>query len=363
MGLTVTRLTLSDFRNYEYKRLGLSGNLTILVGPNATGKTSMIEALQLLTSGRSFRKPATIDLVRRGAAEARVTLEASQGSRRAETELRVTADGVRSYLLNGKSVRGRREIAGTLPSVVFTPDDISVVKGPSDGRRATVDTLGEQLSRTYGALRREYERALRHRNALLKEGRSSASLEVWSETLADLGASLSHHRARLLERVESVARGVYETVSSGEELSVRYEMPWLPPGQGNSDKKAVKEALLGELRRRAEEEVRRGMTLSGPHRDDIVFQVDGSEARAFASQGQQRSIVLAWKIAEVSVIEEVTGETPLLLLDDVMSELDGSRREALAALVGGHTQTVVTTANLQYFSSELLESAEVVMLP
>lgn len=363
MGLSVTSLTLSGFRNYEYKRLTFSGNLTLLVGPNAIGKTSAIEALQLLTSGKSFRRPAAGDLVRKGADGANLSLEAGSEGRRIETELHITKEGSQTFRLNKKGVRGRRDIAGILPSVVFAPDDISIVKGSADGRRATLDSLGEQLSKTYGSLRREYERTLKHRNALLRDGANKDTLEVWGEMVADLGARLIHHRLRLLKMVDKVARDAYRAVSSGEELTAHYETPWLRVDPGYAQKEEIKEALLGELDMRAEEELRRGMTLSGPHRDDVVFRVDGSDARAFASQGQQRSIVLAWKVAELAVIEEITGETPLLLLDDVMSELDESRREALAALVGGHAQTVVTTTNLQYFSREILDSAEVVFLP
>lgn len=362
MGFFVTHLQLAGFRNYRQREFSLSRNLTILVGPNATGKTAVVEALQLLTAGRSFRKPTPGDLVRKGASEARLGLTAEDGPRLLGIELQVTKEGGKTYLLNGKPVRARSGITGVLPSVVFAPDDISMVKGPAEGRRAALDALGEQLSKTYGTLRREYERALRQRNALLKDAASSTRGDEWDETLADLGARLTSHRVRLLERVFRGAGGAYGTVSSGESLSMRYDMPWNPRQNEGTEKESVKEALLGELRRRAGEERDRGMTLSGPHRDDVLFAVDGDDSRSFASQGQQRSIVLAWKIAEVSVVEEVTGNTPLLLLDDVMSELDEARREMLAELVKGHAQTVITTANLQYFSPSLLETAELVTL-
>lgn len=358
--MRITRLELRDFRNYTSLDVEPAPGLTVFAGPNASGKTNVIEAIQLVTSTRSFRRPRFEDLVRWGADEARVRLAAAEGERRLETELTVDSAGQRAYKVNGQSKRRHSEVAGLLPSVVFTPDDLEMVKGPAERRRSAIDDLGEQLSPVYGSLRRDYGRVVKHRNALLKEGAPAGEMDPWDHQVASLGARLVSHRYRLLERVMSAAAEDYAAMAAGEELGYTYAdrcgLHTCDPG----DTDAVEEAIRAEIARRHQEERRRATTLAGPHRDDIVFSVGGRDARAFASQGQQRTVALAWKLAEVRVVGEVLRRDPVLLLDDVMSELDADRRASLSELVSTEIQTFVTTTNTSYFSSGMLERALVV---
>lgn len=357
MRVWIRRLELKDFRNYASFELEPSEGLTVLVGPNAIGKTNVVEAIELVTEATSFRNPVWADLVRQGAERATVLMqaEAESGSR---TDIALTVEnGRRAYRVNGAPKRAVIDAAGLVPAVVFTPDDLRIIKEGADRRRAALDSVGTQVSRAYGQLKAEYDRVLRQRNALLREPETTNDeLEPWTEQLVRTGAALTARRVGLAGRMAGRVRDEYAALSRQENLSVAYASGWSVDGLGDED------AMLERLRARAHEERARRTTLVGPHRDDVRFEIDGKDARAFASQGQQRSAALAWKLAELDVIEELSGKTPVLLLDDVMSELDESRRHALAKRVGRRTQTIMTTTNLGYFDESLIHEAKVIEL-
>jgi DNA replication and repair protein RecF len=362
VSLRITSLELTDYRSYERLKLQPDPRITVLAGPNAAGKTNVIEAIQLLTTGVSFRNPLWADLVRWGAPVARATMVAEGDSRRLEVSLDVTEAGRRTFRVNGTVRRKKAEVTGILPSVLFTPDDLRMVKESPDKRRDALDALGRQLSAAYAAILTEYDRALRQRNALLKyEAPDPDAMRAWTQRLVELGSSLSRHRLRLFERLAPYVSGLYGTLSGGEHLSVSYhssvagEVAEIPE---SSDE--FNQLFVRRLEEKAAEEVARRSTAVGPHRDDVLFKVDERDARSFASQGQQRTVVLAWKLAEVHVVEDVTGGEPVLLLDDVMSELDEDRRRALAAFVGERVQTIVTTTNTGYFEPAFIKQATVV---
>ena len=359
MSLCVTRLKLRDFRSYESFEMEPGERVTIVFGANAVGKTNIIEALQLLTSASSFRNPSWADCVRWGSEESSLLLEAEGDGRRLETRLLISARGRRSYSINGTSKRTLSEVSGILPCVVFTPDDLRMVKESAERRRAAIDGVGDQLSATYFSLRSEYERTVRQRNALLKnQTPDQGVMEALTERLKNRGTSFSGHRKRLFTRLSKRLSETYEALVPGEHLGVMYESSWTRRGFEEESETGFEDALrLSEREERA-----RGTTLVGPHRDEIRFLLDGRDARTYASQGQQRTIALAWKLAEVSVITEVGGQQPILLLDDVMSELDEARRHALASFVGEVAQTFVTTTNIGYFEPDMIERAHIVSL-
>ncbi len=362
MAFTISQLTITDFRSYERFDLAPDPALTVLVGPNATGKTNLIEALELVTEADSFRHPVWSETVRWGTEAARVQLHACDGERRHDVEMTITAAGRRTYKVGGKVRRSVSDVAGTIPCVVFTPEDLRVVKDSAERRRALVDGVGAQLSGTYARLRTEYERVVRQRNSLLKAGSASDDdLAPWDERLVALGARLHTHRRGLFDRIIAEAERVHAAITSDGPLTATYLASWERDGIAASATDPAA-ALEEHLARRRDDERARGSTLCGPHRDEIVFRVAGRDARAFGSQGQQRTIALALKLAEVTVVEEVSGSRPVLLLDDVMSELDEARRHALAGAVGERAQTVMTTANLGYFTGELIGRATVVEL-
>ncbi|MRR39253.1 DNA replication and repair protein RecF, partial [bacterium] len=348
------------FRSYTRFNTVLSEKLTIVVGPNAVGKTNLIEALQLVTTTESFRRPRWEDLLPPGAQQGLVAIEVNEAGGVSEIEMRISAQTGREYRLNGKRKRPH-EIVGRIPSVVFTPDDLYMIKGPAEERRRAVDEAGDQLSASYAALRRDYVRVVKQRNAALKSTGMTDHIGDLDDLLITTGARLTAHRARLSGKIAQRAAIHYKAMSGGEELQIEATPSWEKYSlQADAhDEEQARACLTKALGIARTEERARGLTMVGPHRDDIRFLIGGSDARKCASQGQQRTVALVWKLAELDVIQEVSGNRPLLLLDDVMSELDKKRRSSLADLVLQGTQTVITTANLDYFETDILAQAQV----
>lgn len=358
----ITRISLTNYRNIASWEVKPHRSLTVLLGPNAAGKTNTIEAIQVACTGTSFRRPTWDELVQWEKQTSKITIEADGETPGVSTTLVVDAGGQRTWKVNGVQKRSLADATRFVPVVMFTPDDLVMIKGPADQRRSSLDALGEQLSVVYGALRRDYLRVVRQRNALLRDEATLTTLEPWDLQLINLGARLHTHRRRLLARVAGYLAPVYRDLSGGEVLGVRMVDHC---GVGDMALKEevpheiVVDGLTRELARRAVDEQQRKVTLVGPHRDDIEFTIDGAEARSYASQGQQRTIALAWKLAEVRVVNTVLSKTPVLLLDDVMSELDQDRRAALTGLIQQDIQTFVTTTNTGYFDPGLLDQASV----
>ncbi|MBR3234919.1 MAG: DNA replication and repair protein RecF [Atopobiaceae bacterium] len=358
MGLLVDTLELRDWRNFEQTDIAFSPGMTVLVGPNAVGKTNTVEALQLLTAGASFRKPRPAQLVREGAQGAKVTAHLRGDGRVIDVSCLVES-GRRKFRRNGKPCHAS-DVPETLMSVLFNPDDLAFVKRGASQRREELDSFGRQANRGFAKVLAAYQRAVEQRNRLLKEDVPSlALLDAWDASVAVGGATLLLARLRLFERLVAKVGEVYAQICGGERLSCGYECTLGDDvaGMGRDELTARYLQRLGESRTH---DLRRQQTTVGPHRDDVTFLLDGRDARNYGSQGQQRSIVLAWKMAEVQMSAEILGEQPLLLLDDVMSELDERRRAAVVSFVQGGIQTVVTTTNLGYFPPQLLEASKVV---
>lgn len=358
MGLLVKTLELQDFRSFGEKVVGLAPATTILCGPNAAGKTNTVEALQLLTAGYSFRHPTPTQLVREGAQTARASARLEGDGRVVDLRCDVVS-GRRQFFRNGKRIQAS-EVSGTLMSVLFTPDDLQLVKRSASFRRDELDDFGRQANRGFASVLATYTRSIEQRNRLLKEERPDLDLlDAWDASVALGGATLLHGRLRLFERLRAKVCEVYGELAAGEGLECRYLCSLGEEALGLS-KDELRELFCARLAAVRPDDLRRQQTTVGPHRDDVAFLIEGRDARAYGSQGQQRSVVLALKMAEVLLSAEVVGNQPLLLLDDVMSELDERRREAVTRFARRGVQMVITTTNLGYFSPELLDGAEVV---
>ena len=358
MGLVVTELSLADFRSFERLRVRLSPGVSVFCGPNAAGKTNTVEALQLLTSGQSFRRPTPAQLVRDGEQSARAEARLEGDGRVLDARLDVVG-GRRQFSRNGKRCQAA-DMPGELMSVLFSPDDLALVKRGASVRRDELDDFGRQANRGYANVLAAYQRSVEQRNRLLKdEFPDEGLIEAWDASVALGGATLLHARLRLFARLAARVSEVYERVSGGEHLTCSYACT-LGEGAEALTRDELRDRFYECLRAGRAEDLRRRQTCTGPHRDDVVFAIDGRDARTFGSQGQQRTVALAVKMAEVGLAGEILGSRPLLLLDDVMSELDESRRDAVMSYVSEGIQTVVTTTNLGYFSSDLLDTAEVI---
>ncbi|MDZ4178501.1 MAG: DNA replication and repair protein RecF, partial [Coriobacteriia bacterium] len=318
MSFIARRLRLEHFRNRELLDVELSPGLTVFVGPNAAGKTNIIEALQLTTAGRSFRTVSADDLIREGADESTVELQSDDEARVLTVRLTLKRAGRKNYTVNGSSGKRASDVRGKLPSVIFTPDDLALVKSSAEARRSAIDDIGEQLSSAYEAARREYSAVLRQRNRALREEAGDDLLAVLTEQLVITGARLTASRARLMTRIADAAAAVYEDITQGETLQMSFLPSWDRIGQAESkagvagDEEAARQKLKEAAAAVQNEERVRATSVFGPHRDDVNVLVAGRDARVFGSQGQQRTVALAWKLAEVAVISEVSGARPLL---------------------------------------------------
>ncbi len=363
MAMRLKSIKFWNFRNYESFDLDDIKDITILVGENAVGKTNIIEGVQLLTSLSSFRHAPIGQLLRRGNNQGRLEAFLCDDQRQLDLELLLEGQ-TRKYRLNGKGKRAA-DLKGLLPAVTFTPDDLNLIKGSPGGRRHALDELGSQVSSHYHAVIKDFEKILHHKNHLLKEEANPTLLDSIDELFIVCGATLVCYRAALSKKLFPYMKEEYARLASEESLECFYVPSWIKADEADITftKEEAREALAQALSSHRNEEIASHKALVGPQADRIWFEINGLDAGLYASQGQQRSLVLAWKLAEASVIEDILDKKPVLLLDDVMSELDESRREALFTSVISSAQSFITTANLAYFNDDMLEKAQVINLP
>ncbi|HEV3452050.1 MAG TPA: DNA replication/repair protein RecF [Acidimicrobiia bacterium] len=342
----LARLELLDFRCYESVALELPAAVIGVTGANGQGKTSLLEAMGWLALGHSFRRVPDGALIRDGAERAviRGVVGNGSGTRSVDVELRQV--GRHRILLNGHPAARTRDLLGSLRVTVFAPDDLQLVKGGPGERRGFLDELLAASAPRYAGVRGDVERVLRHRNALLRAGvrdrEARATLAVFDDQLVQAGGELVRGRLRLLARLAPAVDAAYRALAP-HTLHVRtaYHPGWADPDPPVDQVEAALRAALERERRR---ELDRGVTLVGPHRDDCRLTIDERDSRTHASQGEQRTLALALRLASHRVVAEVVGSEPVLLLDDVFSELDGERAAALVAALPSGAQTVVTTA-------------------
>lgn len=332
------QLWLTDFRSYHEADVTFDPGLTVVVGPNGHGKTNLLEAIGYLALLGSFRGAPNDALIRAGADRAIVRAEGTREGRSLLLEAELSATGRNRAQVNRQPLRRARDLLGALRVTVFAPDDLALVKGGPGERRTYLDDALVALHPRYDQLRSDLDRVLRQRAALLKGagGRLNAEIEltldVFDAKLTEAGERLARARAGLVAELGPVLAAAYDQVArTAADVTARYEPPWLEGG--------LAAALLAARR----DDLRRGITTVGPHRDELDLAIGGLPARTHASQGEQRSLALALRLAAHAVITAQTGTPPVLLLDDVFSELDPERTEALvASLPSG--QTVLSTA-------------------
>ncbi|GKI13519.1 DNA replication and repair protein RecF [Oscillospiraceae bacterium] len=344
--MRLVSLAVTDHRNLKQVEFAPGPELTVLCGPNGQGKTNLLEAVWLLTGGKSFRGSKDAELIRRGA-EFSVLDGVSEAQDGRQDHIRLTVGGKdtprpgRTARLNGAEVGRAAALAGRFTAVVFEPDDLSLVKSGPAGRRRFLDAALCQLWPGYVATLRRYSRLLAQKNSLLKYwDRTPGAGEMCDAFDADLavqGGEICRRRGDYLARLAPLAAQNYAELSrGGEALSLAYRADQGP------------EHMLDALRAARAADRRAGFCTVGPHREDFTFALDGQPARVFASQGQQRSAVLSLKLAEASVAQSVTGEHPVMLLDDVLSELDPQRQEYLLTRMR-EKQTIVTACDSSLF--------------
>ena len=344
----VGHLWLDDFRCLQGVDLELDPGLTVIHGANGQGKTSMLEAVAWIARAHSFRGVSDAPLVRNGCEQAIVRAEIMDDDRLQLFEAELRASGRNRVQCNKRAVTRARDLHGLLRVAVFAPDDLELVKGGPAARRVYLDELLGMLAVRYEAARTDLERVLKQRNALLRTGvrdpSAVATLDVLDEQLVQAAAELVRGRLQLVDRLGPAVADAYAALAEdGRVVADAYEAEWAPEPLGIGDAAVVADLLRTAVGARRRAEIERGVTLVGPHRDDWKLTIDGLDARTQASQGEQRSLALALRLAGRGVVHELTGTPPVLLLDDVFSELDAARSSALVRnLPAG--QTLLTTA-------------------
>lgn len=340
--MIVAHLELRDYRNYREASLSLSPGVTVIIGPNGQGKTNLVEAIGVLAAGSSHRVSGDQALVRAGEDRAILRARLSHGDRAITIEAELNRTGANRLQVNGQPVRSR-EARRYLDSVLFAPEDLAIVRGDPGGRRRFLDDLlSMRQPRMVGVLA-DYDRVLRQRNTLLKSARATrvsesalGTLDVWDERLADLGADIVAGRSSLVAELgPHVARAYQAIAGAAHQVGLSME----------STAGETPAIFLEALRARRSDELDRAMTLVGPHRDDLVIELNAMPARTTASHGESWSTALALKLASAELLRR-TGPAgdPVLVLDDVFAELDAGRRSRLVDAVAGYEQVLVTAA-------------------
>ncbi len=347
----ITDLRLQHFRSYKDSSFELSPGVNIVVGPNASGKTNLLEALLVLSLGNSYRAKDN-ELVHFNKPWARLDIHLKDGSQRT---VKITAENGqgKTYELD-KKIYKRLSLPNTLPVVLFEPENLRLLSGSPERRRDYLDDLLEQIVPGYTAVRRQYRRALAQRNALLKQGGTQNQVFPWDVRLSELAGQIVRARVELTGRLNKDIGKLYRKLSGSKtKVVLEYQSRW--PAENYETR------LLKELENSLGQDKLRGFTGAGPHREDLVVLFDGHPTQESASRGEVRTAVLALKIIELKIIEELRETPPLLLLDDVFSELDGKRRHALTEYIAPY-QTFITTTDADAVVGHFTESANIIPL-
>jgi DNA replication and repair protein RecF len=358
----VTHLSLADFRNYTRADVALQSGAVLFVGRNGQGKTNLVEAIAYAGSAASHRVSTDQALIRFGADSGIVRVRVQHGERAVVIEIELNRASPNRAQVNHSPVR-LRDLPRYFASVIFAPEDLSLIRGDPGGRRAFLDTLVVQRSPRFASVMSDYERVVRQRNSLLKSARASrlapdslTTLDVWDERLVSLGTELIMARAELVDAMRPHVARAYSAVAGDDHItrmSMRLSLDAdldddrsesSPPDEA-APAEVIAERFRARLAERRRAELDRAVTLVGPHRDDLVLELNGLPARGYASHGESWSYALALKLgsAEVLRADAVAGD-PVLILDDVFAELDEGRRERLADAVGGFEQVLITAA-------------------
>lgn len=347
----LTNLRLQHFRSYNNTSFELSSGVNIVVGPNASGKTNLLEAILVLARGSSYRVK-DIELIQFDESWARLDTNTENGTTRTLKLLRDQTPA-KVFDINGKEYK-RLPAAQTLPTVLFEPNHLQLLSGSPERRRDYLDDLLEQTVAEYSALRRQYKRALTQRNTLLKKNPNKDNLFPWNVRLSQLAGQIVRHRVNLAENINTILPKLYRELSQTKiTVRIEYQNTWSP--------EQYETRLLKELEASIDTDILRGFTSKGPHREDIVVYFNDHLAQETASRGEVRTTILALKIIELKLIEDARNTTPLLLLDDVFSELDGKRRHTLTNYLEKY-QTFITTTDADLVVKNFTQNCNIIAL-
>jgi DNA replication and repair protein RecF len=348
--VNISTLQIDNFRNYQHAKLQFANGINFILGDNAQGKTSLLEAVYLCGVGKSARTSKDKEMIKIESKQSRVQVKLNSKRGKESVDIVLDRTANKRVSISGVPVVRLGELMGVCSVVLFSPDELRIVKEGPNERRRFMDIALCQLSKTYFYTLNNFNKVLSQRNKLLKNGRASDDeLFIWDKQFVEIGAKIAKNRRGFVDRLASFAKVRHFALSdTREELTVKYH------GVDSQDLDIVKQTLQSQLDADRVKDLKHGYTHSRPHKDDIQILLNGTDARCFGSQGQQRSAALSLKLAEIDILTDLNREPPILLLDDVLSELDNSRCKKLLQFCK-FTQTLITATHIE---QELLDSIE-----
>ncbi len=369
--MLLKKLKLTDFRNYSEFEEDFKELKIIIIGQNAQGKSNILEAINLLATSKSERAERDSDLIHWGKDFALIFADIERKDGSSKIALQINSSGRRKLKINDVAKKApQADLLGNFFAVMFSCDDLYLIKGSPSIRRSWLDSVLFQLDSKYHRSLHDYQKSISQKNALLKSGRENPiarkelkiQTEIWNEQIINSGTEIIYTRLEFLKEISPYSSELLKNISMRtEDLGLKYlctinknemEIP--------NEKTNIKSLFKASLENSFEEECARGQSVIGPHRDDLQFQLNGREARSFASQGQQRSIILSLKLGEVQVIEKRKNEMPVLLLDDVFAELDEKRQDFLLHNLPENIQIFLTTTHISDVQKEFIKGAHII---
>lgn len=340
--MKINTLELKNFRNYTSQKISFGENLNVLVGKNAQGKTNVLEAIFFAVIGKSFKVNKEKETIKWGSEVASIKCHISRAYRDVQIELVFNKSSKKAIKIDGISIKKTGELLGTINGVFFSPQELKLVKESPDERRRFMNIDISQTNKRYFYALNRYEKVLANRNKLLKITKDfnvlKDTIDIWDKALVDLAEKIYLERKEFIQKLAPFAEKAHSYISGGQEkLEIKYNSM-------DFKDKDFKEEMLKSLQKNLEKDFTHGFTSIGVHRDDLDIFLNGVEVKNYGSQGQQRTAALSMKLAELEIIKERTGEYPILLLDDVFSELDSARQKRLLAFTS-RTQTIITTTD------------------
>ena len=362
------KIKLINFRNYDTCEVDFSGKKVVLVGKNAQGKTNLLESIYFLATLSSFRAGHDSEMIKHGTDTAFLGVELIKSDTNIELSVVINPPKQKLIKVNGLKKTSYAQYLGHLVVVNFGVSDLLLLRGnPSDRRKWLDDAIG-QVYPAYKDRLKKYEKIKTQRNNLLKELKGNfrldesqeTALSVWDDQLSVSGSNIIHLRQKYLKEIQSIANLKHKNISlEQEDLVIEYNSTVSGNFNTRQDEILLPEKILETfqetIKEKRGEELARAQTVVGPHRDDVSFYINGIESKSFASQGQQRTIVLALKLSELDFVQNIIGESPVLLLDDVLAELDKTRQNYLLDAIKDETQTIITTTDISGFKEKFLE--------
>ncbi|QYR21702.1 DNA replication/repair protein RecF [Paenibacillus sp. sptzw28] len=354
-------IQLQHYRNYEHLEVRTDSQVNLFVGPNAQGKTNLLEAIFVLALTKSHRTSKDKELIGWQSSDARIRGEVEKKYGKLSLDLTLSAQGKKARI-NGLEQRKLSDFVGSLNVVMFAPEDLEIVKGTPGIRRRFLDMEIGQVQPGYLHSLGQYGKVLAQRNNYLKSTSPGSSqqtmMDVWNMQLAEYGVKIVKKRQNFIHKLQKWAKHIHAGITAGtEELTIEYRPSFATDAA--EEESVLFNQFMIKLTQVKDQELRRGMTLVGPHRDDLAFYINGKEASVYGSQGQQRTTALSLKLAEIELIHEEIGEYPLLLLDDVLSELDQNRQTQLIETFQSKVQTFITTTGLESVNVNKLHDSRI----